>query len=172
MRRNMDSKFAVNLPYPEISVNEKNKNYSNIILQNYAGQNSEFTAVAQYNYHEIAIFNDYPVVSNAIKGIARVEMYHLQILGELIVLLGGDPKYRIYKKKTECYWSPKFIDFNKELKTLLTNDLNSEISSIKQYEKAISLIDDENIVLIIKRIILDEEYHVKIFKELIQKYTK
>ncbi|WP_368240484.1 hypothetical protein [Clostridium paraputrificum] len=40
------------------------------------------------------------------------------------------------------------------------------------YNKALNEISDPNIVKIIERIILDEELHLKIFKELYAKYVK
>ena len=171
MKRDLDSKFAVNLPYPSINVAEKNQKYSNLILLNYSGQISEFTAINQYLYHEISLIHTAPVISNALKGIAIVEMHHLQILGELIVALGGDPGFWIYKKKTPCYWTPRFVEYGKTPKEALTQDIQSEMQAIAQYQKTISLIDDDNIVAILRRIILDEEYHIKILNELLQKYV-
>ena len=171
MIREHDSKFAINLPYPPIKVIEKNIRYSNLILLNYAGEVSEYSAIAQYTYHEISVFKDYPVISNAIKGIAEVEMHHLQMLGELIVLLGGDPRYWIKKKKSTYYWTPRFVEYGRTPKELLTEDIKAETQAIAQYEKTIALIEDDNIVAIIKRIILDEEFHLKIFNELYEKYS-
>lgn len=171
MIRDIDSKFAVNLPYPPVKVNEENLHYANLILLNYAGLVSEFTAVSQYVYHEISVFKDYPVISTALKGISQVEMHHLQTLGELAVLLGGDPRYFILKKKTPHYWNPKFVAYSKTPKQLLLDDINGEKQAIAQYEKTISQIDDANIVAILKRIILDEEFHIKILNELYEKYV-
>lgn len=172
MRRDLDSKFSVGLPYPQIRVDGKNERYAKLIMLNHAGMVSEFTAVTQYVYHETVLMQENPVISDALKGIAMVEMHHLQILGELIVLLGGDPRYMIYKKKTPALWSPKFVEYGNTPKSALIQDIEGEKEAIAQYESTINQIDDENIIAIIKRIILDEEFHLKILTELYQKYVK
>ena len=47
--------YSVNLPYPEVKVKEKNPNYIDLILLNYASNVSEFDAIAQHTYHQIAL---------------------------------------------------------------------------------------------------------------------
>ena len=164
--------YYVNIPYPPIEVKEKNPIYANLILLNYAGSVSELSAVTQYVYHEIAFSdNKYPDISETIKGISIVEMHHLQILGELIVKLGKDPGYWIYKHKKTNLWTPEFLSFNTDLKKALTIDIIDEKEAIAQYKRTAKQIDDTHIVDIIDRIILDEEYHIKLFTELYYKYV-
>ena len=89
-------------------------------------------------------------------------MHHMQILGELIVKLGGTPGYWINNKKKKSYWSPTFLNYNTALKQAIIVDINSEKDAIKQYKTTIKQIDDKNIIDIINRIILDEEYHIQL----------
>ena len=151
--------YHVDLPYPDIKVEKENPRYANILLHNYSGIVSEFTAVDQY-------------VSQAIGEIAMVEMHHLEMLGELILLLGEDPRYWIKKKDKRYYWNGKFVDYGNTLKEYLDYDIQAEVVAIRDYNKALNEISDPNIVKIIERIILDEELHLKIFKELYAKYVK
>ena len=58
------------------------------------------------------------------------------------------------------------------LKEYLDYDIQAEVVAIRDYNKALNEISDPNIVKIIERIILDEELHLKIFKELYAKYVK
>lgn len=171
MRDGKDNIYMVNEPYPPIVVEKENPRYVNLLLQNYSGMVSEFTAVDQYVYHKFRLFKECPEVSKVIGGIAMVEMHHLEILGELIILLGGDPRYWIIRKDKKYYWDGKFVDYGNSLKEYLDYDIQAEITAIRDYKKTKSEIRDENIVKIIDRIILDEEYHLQLFRSLYEKYV-
>ena len=163
--------YNVTLPYPPIKVEGKNDNYANLILLNYAGYTSEFSAVTQYVYHEISFMDIYPDAAATIKGIAGVEMMHLQMLGEVIVKLGSDPGYWIStNKKKRKYWLPTFLNYQTDLKTAIKVDIESEKEAITQYKKTASEINDPNIKKLINRIILDEEYHIQLFINIYTKY--
>lgn len=164
--------YHVDLPYPEIKVEKENIRYANILLHNYSGMVSEFTAISQYVYHKFKVFHSYPKLSNAIGKIAMVEMHHLEILGELILLLGEDPRYWIKKKDKRYYWDSKFVDYGNSIKEYLNYDIQAEVIAIRNYNKALDQISDPNITKIIERIILDEELHLKIFRKLYDEYVK
>lgn len=161
--------YAVDLPYPQIKVMDKNAKYLDLILQNYASSVSEFSAVSQYLYDELSILYEYKDVAKTLKGISCVEMHHLQILGQLIVLLGGKPGFYIDNKKKN-YWSGKFINYDtSSITEIIALNIQGEKAAIQQYKKTIDQIQDKYIVDIINRIILDEELHIQI---LIDEYTK
>lgn len=164
--------YSVDLPYPEVKVKEKNPKYIDLILQNYASSISEFDAIAQYVYHEISLTYENPEIAETIKGISMVEMHHLQLLGEIIVKLGGEPGYWINNKKKN-YWSSKLVNYDlSSIKTILTIDIQDEKAAIKQYKETITKIDDPYINAVIKRIILDEEFHIQLLVNLYTKYVK
>lgn len=162
--------YCLDLPYPPIKVKGQNPKYANLILLNYSSSISELSAVTQYVYHEIALKYKYEEASETIEGIAEVEMHHLQMLGELIVKLGKDPGYWICKHKKLSFWTPEFLSFNTTLKKALIVDICDEKEAITQYRRTIKQIDDPYINDILERIILDEEYHIKLFTELYNKY--
>lgn len=54
----------------------------------------------------------------------------------------------------------------------LYKGLESEYSAIFSYKKHIEIIDNNHIRAIIRKIILDEEVHIKHFKSAINKYCK
>ena len=164
--------YSVNLPYPEVKVKEKNPNYIDLILLNYASNVSEFDAIAQYTYHQIALTYKNKEISETIRGISIVEMHHLELLGEIIILLGGEPGYWINNKKKN-YWSGKLVDYNlSSIKDILTIDIQDEKAAIKQYKETITKIYDDDINAVLKRIILDEEFHIKLLVSLYSKYVK
>ena len=91
--------YSVDLPYPQIKIKEKNSKYIDLILLNYSSAISEFDAIAQYTYHQIALTYSNKEISDTLRGISIVEMHHLEMLGKIIVLLGGEPGYWIKNKK-------------------------------------------------------------------------
>lgn len=160
----------LNLPYPKIDIKEKNLKYAKIILENYAGCVSELTAITQYLYHKLKLSKSYPEISKILLKISMVEMHHLDILGEMVEALGGDPGYWINKKNKHHYWNAKFVDYCKSPASMIKADIEGEKKAIKQYECSIKLIDNENINSILRRIILDEEFHIKILSGIYEKY--
>ncbi|MGL5380863.1 ferritin-like domain-containing protein [Clostridium sp.] len=169
--RELPKSYHSDLPYPKIEVDGPNIEYAHLIQVNYAGLISEFSAVTQYIYQKIALFNDYPEIASTLLGISEVEMLHLNMIGEIITLLGGTPGYFISKKNKNLNWSPSFLNYTTTISELLTLNIKNEEATIEQYRKTANLIPDENIVAIINRIILDEEYHIKLFKSLYDEYV-
>lgn len=158
--------YMVNLPYPKINIKKKCSKLQKIILRNYASEVSELTSVNQYMYSKIFLFKDHPEIANALLGISLVEMNHLHILGNLIYELGADPRYWIRSKNKNKYWSPKFLSYRQKPKEIIKSNIKNEIKSIKQYKESITLIDDENVISILNRIILDESFHLKILNKI------
>lgn len=169
-KKNSHSNYSVDLPYPPVKVDGKNMTYANILSNDFAGRVSEFSAISQYINHELRITVKDNNVAEAIKKISMVEMHHLQIIGELIVLLGGDPKYAINKKGKWLNWTPDFIDYGTTIKSMIEYDIKGEVLAINQYNKHIEEINDENIKAILRRIIEDEENHINILEGLLKKY--
>jgi len=153
--------YKSDLPYPEISCQDKNKSYANLIQVNYAGAISELTAINQYIYHSLAVSEKFKDVAHCLKHIAMVEMEHLEILGKLIIALGGDPRFEINKGGRDLEWSPKFIEYGSNLASMLRENIDGEKASIRQYKSTISLIKDDKIIKILERIIVDGEIHIK-----------
>ena len=90
--------FMTDLPYPPIQVGGKNEAYANLLSIDYCGSVSELSAITQYINNENRISCENCSLAKTFLGIAVAEMMHLQKLGEMIVLLGGNvgftAKYR------------------------------------------------------------------------------
>ncbi|MEG2322114.1 MAG: manganese catalase family protein [Bacilli bacterium] len=150
------------LPYPEIKVERTNIEEAKILLYSYAGIVSELTAINQYMYQAFTLNNQY---ANTVKKIGIVEMHHLELLGETIAMLGLDPKYITYNFNNEIIpWNSNYINYSKT--DILNLNILGEQEAINNYQKTISLISDKYVKSLLERIILDEEIHIKIFKEL------
>ena len=167
-------KYYVDIPYPKISVEKQNTEYAKILSDIYAGNISELSNITLYIYEHIVLKNNYKEYSNVLKKIAIVEMHHLDILGELINLLGIKPVFMKYDeiKKGFIPWKASYLNYDIDIKNIIDLDIKSEKESIKHYKDALKLIKDKKIVEIINRLILDEELHLKIFEEYKKKYSE
>ena len=152
--------------YPEIKVEKQNINYAKLLLEDYTGSVSELTALTQYFNHEGVIFKQYPQVAQILSYIGFVETNHLQILAKLINLLGVNPKYRVIKdNNVRVWWSPIYVDYEKDIFKIIESNIEGEKAAIKQYKEHLQLINDDYIIAILTRIIMDEEEHVKILTQ-------
>ena len=66
----------------------------------------------------------------------------LEMLGKLIVLLGGDPRYWIIRNNRPVYWNAKYLAYATELDKALQSDIDDEHKAIEGYRNSIKLIDD------------------------------
>ena len=162
--------FESDVKYPEGRVKGKNKRYAYILLDDYAGKDSEMTAINQYMYDHYYSDKYDEEIADILRGIAIVEMKHMETLGELILDLGGDPKYTGGYSTKGRFWTPKYINYNKELCKMLHADLESEKIAIYNYRKHIKMIDDIYIKKVLYKIIQDEIVHTKILMNLINKH--
>ena len=157
----------INLPYPKIQVKSQNKKYAKILSTDFCGKISEFTAISQYINHELRLDNKYSNASKTLLSISKIEMIHMQIIGEIIILLGGSPNYCFYDYDSYNFWTPQYVEYGTNYVNMILLDINSEYKAIKQYEDHINAINDNYIKAILERIIKDEKYHIELLTELL-----
>lgn len=155
----MQEIFGSELPYPEIHV-EENVADGKLLMQSFGGPSSETTAVMTYSFQHFISKDD--ELSSALIGIAKNEMKHFDILGECIHALGG---YPVVGGRT--YWNGSFVNYTLDPRKFLQQNIMAEETAILNYERTILNLSQENVKLLLERIILDEEIHIKIFKELL-----
>lgn len=154
--------YKSTLPYPEIKVENENIEYAKLLMYPYAGMISEDTATHLYMYQSFILDEE---ISKILENIAIVEMHHLEMLAKTINLLGIKPEY----KSNNIPWTSDYVNYNTNLKDMLKTNIESEKLAIQNYQSLIKVIDDKYIKELLKRIIIDEEIHLKIFNELYEK---
>ncbi|MDD4187228.1 MAG: manganese catalase family protein [Bacilli bacterium] len=159
------SVYHSDMPYPEIKVSRPNLDYANLLMADYAGFISELSAINQYYYHYIVLNDVDAEIANMLKNISYVEIRHFDTLAKVILLLGGDP----ILFADANYWNGDYIYYGDNILSRLEVDLQVELDAIENYQKKIELIDDPYVKNILRRIILDEEVHVRLFKKAIEK---
>lgn len=163
-------KYSDPSPYPEVKVTRPNPYYSCLLMDDYAGVISEFTAISQYLYHH-SFFKDIDKdLGELLENVAITEMLHMEMLADTIKELGGDPKIRGSFSTFNNFWNGSFIIYGKTLCGRLKTDIDSEHNAIHEYQKHIRLIKDPYIQAILERIILDEKVHIRLFNEALLKF--
>ncbi len=159
----------MDLPYPPVRVEGKNRMYANLLSVDYCGSVSELSAIAQYINNENRISGENCAAAKVILSIAMAEMMHLQKLGELICLLGGDVDFVAkYCDRKKCMWTPGYLTIPHELKEMLLADVESEKQAVAQYAMHIKMINDACVDAVLQRIIKDEEYHIMLLQALLK----
>ena len=155
------------LPYPPIAAESNCREYAYAMLSNVGSDNSEMNAVSLYFYNSLILNPDYALWARCFHAISIVEMRHLHIYADLAWQMGLDPLLWSLKKQGLRYWSPSYNLYPRAVREVLLNALNSEQAAIQKYSQQAQQIEDESIVQILQRIILDEEHHVEIFQSML-----
>ena len=164
-------RYALKEPYPPVKVSNRNVFYAQLLLDDYASNTSELNAINQYLYHHFRFKNkNLNDIAELEKGISIVEMNHLEILAELILKLGGDPRYRGFRNNNNQYYNAGYVYYGSSILEMLAADIDAEKGAIIQYRQHIEQINDPYIKAILQRIIKDEEYHFSLFSEAYQRY--
>ena len=157
------------LPYPPIQVKCRNRDYADLLSVDYCGGVSELSAITQYINNENRLSCEHCALAGILLGIAMAEMMHLQKLGELIYLLGGEVDYTARQPGMKGkLWTPDCLDIPENAGEMLRADIESEKAAVSQYKKHIGMIDDPYVNATLARIIEDEEYHIMLLRDLLK----
>lgn len=162
------SKFASQEPYPSLEGIVENRHDLQLLLGDYAGRVSEFSAIAQYVYHQLEFKGEgLEEVGRTLLSIAQVEMRHLNVLGEVVCKLGGIPQF--YYREGGCLvpWSGRLVSDCRQLEGMLQSDLQLERQTIACYRWQGEQVGQPQITALLNRIILDEEIHVQALESLL-----
>lgn len=161
--------IMMELPYPPVQVREKNLDYAKLLSIDYCGAVSEFSAITQYINNENRLSLEMCSIAKTVLGIAIAEMIHLQKLGELIILLGGNPDFVArYGNGRQRMWTPQYVAIADNPREMMLDGIDAEKQAIEQYRMHIKRIDDEYVTAVLSRIIQDEEYHIMILQALMK----
>jgi len=159
----------MDLPYPPIQVKERNQKYANLLSMDYCGAVSEMSAITQYINNENRMSCEKCPLAKTILGIAMAEMIHLQKLGELIHLLGGNIDFVARQSNgRQKMWTPSYITIPENVDRMIRADIEAERAAINQYKVHMKAIDDQYVNAVLGRIIKDEEYHIMMLQAVLE----
>lgn len=168
--RHIRGKYTDPSPYPEVKVISPNSNYAALLMDDYAGVISEFTAISQYLYHHFLFKKIDNELGELLENVSITEMLHMEILADTIIKLGGNPIIRGSNSTNGGFWSGKLVRYGTNLCDQLKEDIDAEYKAIEEYQKHIYYIRDPNVQAILQRIILDEKVHIRLFNQALCKY--
>lgn len=162
----------LDLPYPSFDDLATDLQSATIISPAYAGLKGELTATLQYRFHNFYFESyGYKETSDLLAGISLAEMKHLDILGSLILKLGYPPVFTTTVPSVRLY-DTRAVVYGKDPQNMLISDINGELEAISLYEEIICRLTNERVVAVIRRIKLDEEFHVKLLRGQLEKLNK
>jgi bacterioferritin len=141
-----------------------------LLLEDYAGAVSEMTAINQYFYHYLTFEEKHDDIAELEECVSIIEMYHLELLGKTIRLLGVAPEYRTITNNRVIYWNASFVYYGQGICDRLAADIAAERMAIQNYRQHQQLIGDPYIKELLERIIMDEQHHLQLFTNYMQKY--
>lgn len=160
------------LPYPAIQVEGKNSAYAGLLSNDYCGAVSELTAITQYINNENRLSAEKCPLAKVLLGIAMAEMMHLQKVGELIALLGGNIDFAAaLQNGRRKLWTPEYLTLPEQPRQMLMADIEAEKAAIRQYRMHIKMIKDKCVNAVLERIIQDEEYHIVLLRTLMEEWA-
>ncbi len=155
------------LPYPPIRVRERNRAYADLIGVSYCGAVSELSACLQYINNESRMVSQGCAMGRTLLAMAIAEMTHMQMLAEVIGLLGGNVCYTAMQAGGQPWiWSPQCLTLPEKFDEMLQADLERELAVIDQYNMQIRRIGDDYVNAVLARIIQDEQYHVMLLRSM------
>ena len=160
------NRYRVDLPYPRPVITEPNRRYACLISDAFSGAGSEMTAITQYGIHRFYLA-DLPEAYTAYLYIAASEMVHWQLLGQLVLELGSSPQYA--SLQSGRWWIGSNPAYRCTPPDIFESDIKGERDAIAHYERLLLSIDDPEIRGLIRRIILDEEHHIRVLTALAAK---
>lgn len=144
-----------------------------IISPAYASSTGELNAVLQYIYHSFFFESKgYSEIANTLKSIAVAEMYHLEILGKTILALGSAPVFSQYPPGSFNFYSAKYVAYSGSLKTMLEDDILGERQAIAGYKRIHNCLKNEQVRMIVARILQDEELHLETLEKLLRTFMR
>lgn len=158
-------KAQADISYPAMRIQKQNPAAAQSLLDILASPSGEMTAIHQYLYQSWILANVFPQLTQQFQQIARVEMYHMDLLGQVIVLLGGVPKFQSDPFNCATAWNGNHVYYSHQATTLLEYNLAQEEVALKAYLQLAKEFPDPYVCTLFSRIAMDEEQHCRILRE-------
>lgn len=161
-----DINCKLDLPYPDPVALKKDEELAERLSALYAGRYSELSATTGYVYQSLILKDKYSYIADMLECLSVTEMTHFEMLGQLIVSLGGDPVIGETDRRRLYYWNGSYAESAARLEKIIPDDIRAEKRAIADYTAFMTHSDDEGVNAVIERIIKDEEHHVEILTEI------
>lgn len=134
----------------------QNPRYAGLLLPAYQ---EAFCAVASYTYRSLLANECSQELSDLFDRIATDALRHFQILGELIVALGGDPVvYSQLHESSEA--APQELSGFSLMMLFLHDSIREEQAGVERYETLMGRTDDRVVRSVLFQIIREKQSHL------------
>lgn len=165
--------YEIKTPYPKLTTTQKDEAIIPELIYAYSGSKGELTAVTQYIYQSFIVNpnNNYLGLSRLLEQISIKEMHHLELLSQILISQGINPKFCRYIDNNYdiCSpWSSSNVKYITDVKEFIQYNIEIENDAINEYRQIVQKSQNDNISEIILRIIEDEESHIQIFTKILE----
>lgn len=158
-------KYILSQPYPTLGKVKPNPAVVSMLQNAYAGAEGELTAVMQYSYNHL-LTQYMPALSELFACTAQVEMRHMELLGQMILAYGGDPRYFYFPDVRRAqWWMGGLVNYEKQPQHMLRRAIASEQNAVRDYQKLARQLKEPAACALINRILADEQHHIVLFKQ-------
>lgn len=140
--------------------------YEGLVTNLYSGSEGEVLTFMQEMYQANIVFPFEKEQYEFLKKLYEDDIVHAKRLAEILVLMGGDPKYINIRN---IWLSGKSVDYVKSYKQILYTNLELKEKTIIDYKTTISKINDNNINSILSLNLEDEILHKNMLLRQIEK---
>ena len=148
-----DINCKLDLPYPDPVASKENEELAERLSALYAGRYSELSALTGYTYQHLILKDKYSYIADMLECLSVTEMKHFEMLGQLIVSLGGDPVIGETDRRRLYYWNGSYADSAVHLDKIISDDIRAEKRAAADYSAFISRCGDGGVNAVIERII-------------------
>lgn len=150
--------------YPELTDVQPNVRDVRTLKKLAYGRDSELTAVLTYLFQNYVTMNE--ELKNALEQVAIIEMRHLALLSNAIVVFGGDATLTDGMGNV---WTGRNVNYTTNPIKFLKNNISSEKEAVEIYMRSARETSNDSLSNLYKRIAEDEEIHSRVFQSYLDK---
>jgi Mn-containing catalase len=151
--------YRKHLFYP-LHVERQDPVFAKLLLEHYAGRNSELSSSIQYLNHRSNMPNRY--VRELLGLIAAEELGHMELIAAAIIKLGGPPLTCVNSQGAP--WVLNYIDQSVDCINLLQVDVQAETRAALLYQQHLELTTDPHMKKMISFLIGREGVHKRLLQ--------
>lgn len=141
---------------------ETNSYYLGLVQNLFSGPNSCFVAFMQFFYQHLFSKKQFPQFEECFLRLQSSEIENAQLLGEILLEMGGDPQLFSASRKYVC---AKSLNYAKDIDKIFLNDIELLEINIIDLKSAIMKIDDKNLKEKLFKILDNKKLSLKLLKE-------
>lgn len=157
-------KYVLSEPYPELRGIAEDKSAAARVFPLYSGPSGELSAICTYFYCRSRLSAQrFQELSDLFACVSFDEMHHLELLSDLILTLGGDPKFVVNNRGHKMWWNAGFVSYPQDPKEMLRDAARGEHAAAAEYHRVARTLTGSARELLM-RIARDEAHHAELFE--------